>query len=141
MILSHWRTLPLTCLAPHLFWPTFAISSAATSLPTCTSPASIPIYIPIRNVTLSDNTLHRGAAVSFGTPAQPLAFAVSPSVSSLLELPAEVVNLIMLGQITTHILMTVLAATAVTMTQGCSARANTAASSMKEVRAPGRQPI
>ena len=81
MRLSQWQTSLLLCLASLLPRPLFAASSAATSLPTCTPQNSIPIHYPIRNVTLSDSTLRRGAAVSFGTPGQPFACLINPSVS------------------------------------------------------------
>ncbi len=80
MRLSQWRTLPVLWLAPDLLRLSFVTSSPATSLPTCTPQTSVPIHYPIRNVTLSDDTLRRGAAVSFGTPGQPFAFLISPFV-------------------------------------------------------------
>lgn len=52
---------------------TFAGSAHAS----CASHISTPVYIPIRNVSLSDQTLRRGAAISVGTPSRPFAFALS----------------------------------------------------------------
>lgn len=85
-MLSHWHTSLLFWLAPCLFRPLFATSSAATPLATCTPQKFIPIHLPIRNVTLSDGTLRRGVAVSFGTPEQPFAFQLAPFVSFELEI-------------------------------------------------------
>ncbi|KAF6222241.1 hypothetical protein HO133_001327 [Letharia lupina] len=82
MRLSQWQTSLLLCLASLLPRPLFAASSAATSLPTCTPQNSIPIHYPIRNVTLSDSTLRRGAAVSFGTPGQPFACLINPTYNN-----------------------------------------------------------
>ena len=76
---SQWQTVPLLWLALDLLRLSFVTSSP--SLPTCTPQTSVPIHYPIRNVTLSDSTLRRGAAVSFGTPGQPFAFLISPFVS------------------------------------------------------------
>ena len=55
-------------------------SFTSTSQASCASQALTPVQFSIRNVTLNDNTLSRGAAVSFGTPPQPFAFLVSPFV-------------------------------------------------------------
>lgn len=81
-MLSQWQSSPSVCLVCFLLQLSFAISSAATALPTCTPQQSIPIHYPIRNVTLSDSTLRRGAAVSFGTPRQPFAFLISPKYNN-----------------------------------------------------------
>lgn len=57
----------------------FAYLSLSKSDNTC-SPIA-PVSFPIRNVSLQDGLQARGVALSFGTPAQDLAFQVSPFVS------------------------------------------------------------
>ena len=56
------------------------VTSSLVSRDSC---APLPIYIPIRNVTLSGLASRRGAAVSVGTPAEPLAFTLSGFVYPL----------------------------------------------------------
>lgn len=139
-MLSQWQSSPSVCLVCFLLQLSFAISSAASSLPTCTPQQSIPIHYPMRNVTLSDSTLRRGAAVSFGTPRQPFAFLISPSVS-FRSITTGSECLTNLGNTTTHISMMVESPAAVSTTQGCSAQTNTAACLTREVRQCGLQQI
>lgn len=40
----------------------------------CSAPSVQPIVIPVTNVTLADNIVSRGAALSLGSPPQHLAF-------------------------------------------------------------------
>ena len=56
------------------------LSSSSISEPTCISQPITPIQIPIRNVTLNDDTLRRGAAVSIGSPPEDFAFSINPFV-------------------------------------------------------------
>ena len=57
-------------------------ASKSDSRTSCLNKIPTPISIPVRNVTLDDGTLRRGAALSVGTPSQALAFAVNPYVAS-----------------------------------------------------------
>lgn len=40
----------------------------------CQSPPSLPIALPVSNVTLADNVISRGVPISIGSPPQLLAF-------------------------------------------------------------------
>lgn len=141
MRLSRWQTWPLLWLAPSLFPPSFATSSAAISLPSCTPQNSIPIHYPIRNVTLSDGTLRRGVAVSLGTPWQRFAFILAPCVPFTPNTQLGMIHLINLGDKTTRISMTVPSPAAVLIIRGCSAPTNTVACSTRGVQPPGLQQI
>lgn len=44
----------------------------------CPTLSPLPIQVPIRNITLPNLLVYRGAAFSIGTPAQSLAFGLSP---------------------------------------------------------------
>ena len=75
--------LRLVLLSSILFDLCLAISSAgassptSTSQPSCTSATILPIAVPIQNLTLDDNTIRRGAAISVGSPPQALAFQLN----------------------------------------------------------------
>lgn len=139
-MLSQWQSSPSVCLVCFLLQLSFAIPSAPTSLPTCTPQQSISIHHPIRNVTLNDSTLRRGAAVSFGTPRQPFAFLISPSVS-FRSMTTGSECLTNLGNTTTHISVMVQSQAAVSTTHGCSAQTSTAACLTREVRQRDLQQI
>lgn len=62
-----------------LFEAVLAVGS--TSAQSCLPHAPTPLAIPIRNVTMQgSNSVRRGAAISFGSPPQTLAFEISPYV-------------------------------------------------------------
>lgn len=77
--------LPRTCALPILVFP-LTLPLIVRSQSDCPSQPPRPVLVPIRNVTVADGVIRRGAALSLGTQPQDLAFEVLGYVNWLYQL-------------------------------------------------------